>query len=83
VLIASEGDPFPEDVHRHDSLGASARAEHLALLGKPLAGLHIELVLVLEAAEQPAAPTRDLGRVEGEVLVLRQGKAHGGEGVEP
>src|SRR2546421_1986140 len=41
-----------------------------SLLREALAGLHVEVVLVAEAAQQPAAAARDLRRVERQVLVL-------------
>src|ERR1041385_1851811 len=71
LLLAPEKDPLPEDVDRDHLLRSAGRAQRLALLGEPLPRGDVELVLVLEAAEQPPAPARDLGRVEGEVLVLR------------
>src|SRR6266540_2006730 len=46
------------------------RGDQLPFLGKAPPGGDVELVLVLEAAEQPAAPARDLRRIEGKVLIL-------------
>ena len=57
--------------------------ERLPLAGEALARRHVELVLVLEAAEQPAAAAGDLGRVEREVLVLGEREADGRELGEP
>ena len=70
MLLAPEKDPLAEDVHRHDLLHADRGPHALPLAGESLAGLDVELVLVLEAAEQPPATARDLRGVEREVLVL-------------
>jgi hypothetical protein len=40
-------------------------------------------MLILEAAEQAAAPARDLGRVEREVLVFGQAEINGRQLLEP
>src|ERR1051326_4573153 len=83
LLLAPEKDPLPENVDRDHLLRSAGRAQRLALLGEPLPRGDVELVLVLEAAEQPPAPARDLGRVEGEVLVLGEGETHRPERGEP
>ena len=70
MLLAPEEHPLAEDVHRDDALGAPRGREGLSLLGEAPAGGDIELVLVLEAAEQATASARDLAGVEGEMLVL-------------
>ena len=72
LFLAPEEDPLAEDVDRDDLLGADRGSQGLAFLGEALAGGDVEVVLVLEAAEQPAAPAGDLRWVEREVLVLGQ-----------
>ena len=68
--------PLAEDVDRDHLLGARAASRRvLPSLGKRLRAVDVELVLVLEAAEQPAAAAGDLRRVEREALVL--GEARG------
>src|SRR5947199_8992784 len=81
--LAAERYLFREDVHREDLLQPDAGAQRLAFLGEPLAGLHVEIVLVAEAAQQPAAPAGDLRRVEREVLVLGERQTHGPELGQP
>jgi hypothetical protein len=75
LLVTAEKHPLSEDVHRHHALGALTGAERLALLGEPFTRCDIELVLVLETAEQAAAAAGDLGRVEREMLILGEGQA--------
>ena len=60
MFFAAEEDALAEDVYRNHLLRSDGGAKRLALPGEPLAGLDVELVLVLEAAEQPAASARDL-----------------------
>ena len=55
---------------RRPSPGPARSRASCPSLGKRLRGVDVELVLVPEAAEQPAAAAGDLGRVEREVLVL-------------
>src|SRR5687768_13132616 len=72
VLLAAQEYPLAEDVDRHDLFRADRGLERFAFLGEALPRLHVELVLVLEAAEEPAAAAGDLGGIEREVLVLRE-----------
>ncbi len=83
VFLAAQEDPLPEDVHRDDLLGPRDVASIFPSLGKRLPRRDVELVLVLEAAEQPAAAAGDLRRVEREVLVLGERQADGRELREP
>src|SRR3954468_9934382 len=78
VLLVSEKDPLPEYVDGDDLLGAHRCSKGLPLLGEALAGGDIKVVLVLEAAEQPAASAGDLRRIERQVLVLSQAQVDGG-----
>ena len=83
VLLAPEEDPLPEDVDRDHPLAPRGRAQGLALLGEPPPRGDVELVLVLEAAEQAAAAAGDLAGVEREVLVLGQAQVDRRELLEP
>ena len=76
-------DPFPEQVHGHDAFGAEGGSDDLPFLGKPLPRGYVEGVLVLQAAEEPAAAAGNLARVQGEALVLGQPQADGREVGEP
>jgi len=67
----SNGEP-----HLGHALGPHGGAQHPPLLGEPLARLHVEIVLVAEAAQQPPAAARDLRRVERQVLILGERQAH-------
>ena len=83
VLLVAEEDPLPEDIDRDHLLRTDRCPQRLALLGKPLAGGDVEIVLVLEAAEQPATAAGNLGRVEREMLILGQPEVDRGELLEP
>src|SRR5712671_3308668 len=64
MLLAPEEDPLPEDVHGDHPLGAARGGDRLALLGEAPPGGDVELVLVLETAEEPPAAARDLAGIE-------------------
>ncbi len=56
AFLVPEEDSLPEQVDRHHLFRPAGGDDHPAFLGEPLPGGHVELVLVLEAAEQaPAA----------------------------
>src|SRR5260370_30843110 len=75
-FVPAQRHALAKDVHRQHTLEADAGAEHLAFLGKALAALHVEVVLVMQAAQQPPARARDLRGIEREVLVLCHRQAH-------
>src|SRR2546422_4570404 len=52
------------------------RAQRLAFLGEAAPALDVEVVFVAQAAEQPAAPSRDLRGVERQMLILGERQAH-------
>jgi hypothetical protein len=56
VLFIPEKYALTKDVYGNHLLRPNCRFHGLALLGKPLPGGNVELVLVLEAAEQAATP---------------------------
>src|SRR5690606_18771007 len=62
---------------------AERRDEDAPLLGEALAALHVELVLVAQAAHEAAAGARDLERIEREVLVLGDGQVDRAQLGEP
>jgi hypothetical protein len=64
LVGAAQVDPLPEDVDRDHLLGAAQGRDRLALARKALPRGDVELVLVLETAEQAPAPAGDLRRVE-------------------
>src|SRR5258708_36336589 len=68
--VGAERHGLAEDVHRQHALRPRAGAQQPPLFGEALAGLHVEVVLVTQTAEQPAAAARDLGRIERQVLIL-------------
>ena len=68
---------FPDDVDVGNVAGAVGGDALLAHLGQLFQGGLIIVLLVLEAAHQPAALARYLGRVEGEVLLLGHLDGHG------
>src|SRR5256884_4384910 len=72
-----------EDVHGEYALGTRGGAQDPALLGEAFARLHVEVVLVAEAAEQAPAAARDLRRVERQVLILGERQAYGPELRQP
>src|SRR5690606_9130370 len=63
--------------------GAAHRLHQLAFLREALARCQVELVLVLEAAKEPAASTADLCRIERESLVLGEAQVDGPRFGEP
>src|SRR5690606_14486237 len=83
LLVVPEEDPLAEEVHGHHALRAPPGAQRLAGAGEALARGDVEVVLVLEAAEQAAAPAGNLRGVERERLVLGEAQADGGEFPEP
>jgi hypothetical protein len=64
AFFTAEEDPLAENVDGNDPFLAAVGAQRLSLLGKALARGDIELMLILEAAEQPAASAGNLGRIE-------------------
>src|ERR1051326_1699290 len=82
VAVASfqaERHGLAEDVDGEHPLGTGGGAQDSTLFGEALARLHVEVVLVAQAAEQAPAPARDLRRVERQVLILGERKTHGAE----
>src|SRR6185503_14747253 len=77
ALDAAQGDALAKDVHAHDFFFANSGDDDLSFLRKTLAALDVKLVLVAQAAHQPAARPRDLGRVERQPLILRYSEIHG------
>src|SRR5947208_1546626 len=76
AAIDPDGHGLAEHIHRQHALEPHRGAQHSPLLGEPLARLHVEVVLVAEAAQQPPAPAGDLRRVERQVLILGERQAH-------
>src|SRR5512143_2952583 len=74
VVLGAQRDAVAEDIHGQHPLGPYGGLQHLPFLGEALAALDIEVVLVVEAAQQPAAGAGDLRRIEREVLVLGDGE---------
>src|SRR4051812_45987214 len=60
ALYAAHGDALSKDVDAQHFLFAQTGRDDLPFLRKPLAALHVELVLVAEAAHQTPAGARDL-----------------------
>ena len=79
----AQRDALAEDVVRDDFLLAAAGDEDASFLGEALSALHVELVLVAQAAHQPPARAGDLRRVEREPLVLGDAEVHGAQLGEP
>jgi hypothetical protein len=50
-LLVLEENPLAEDVDRDDLLRSDRCSQRLPLLGKPLPGCDVEIMLVLEATE--------------------------------
>ena len=63
-LLVLEENPLAEDVDCDDLLRPDRCSQGLSLLGEALSGGDVEIMLVFEAAEQPAASARDLGWVQ-------------------
>ncbi len=70
--------PF-EDVGLDEGGLAGGEPERVGLLGEVLEGLHVGVQLVVEAALEAAALARQLGLVDGQVLIAGRG---GGDGLE-
>ena len=80
----AERHTLAEDVVRDDLLLTDRGGEELPLLGEALALLHVELVLVAQAAHDAATGAGDLPGVERrEALILRGARLHGIELGEP
>ena len=77
AVLAAQRHALAEDVVRDDLLLALRRANDPAFLRKALAALHVELVLVAQAAHQPPARAGDLRRIERQPLILRDAEVHG------
>ena len=72
-----------EDVVRDDFLFAALGLDEPTFLRKAFPALHVEFVLVAQAAHQPSARARDLARVEREMLILRYLQVHRAQLGEP
>src|SRR3954447_10792076 len=83
MLLIPEKDAFPEDIDCNDPFSPHRCSDGLSFLGESLSSSHIEVMLVLEAAQQAPASAGDLRGIEGEMLVLRQTKIDGRELLEP
>src|SRR6185437_6175261 len=69
--------PIPENINGQHLLLAGRGAKDFSFLGETLSALDVEIVLIMETAEQAAARAGNLRRIEREVLCLRDRQIHG------
>jgi hypothetical protein len=83
TILTAQRHALAKDVVGDDFLFADLRLDDFAFFRKPFAALHVEFVLVPQAAHE--APTRagNLRRIERQSLVLGHAEVHGAELGQP
>ena len=82
VLVQHHLGGLTQQIHLTDGAHAVGRLHQRVLLGRPLDEVGIGLLLIFQAAHEPAAGAGDLGGIEGEILGLGHLDGHGVEVAE-
>ena len=78
-VVQTDGDLLPQQVHGADVAHPVGGVHEAFVLGHILGGLLVGVLLVLQAAHEPAAGPGDLGGVQAQVLGLGHLDGHGDE----